>query len=433
MKTASGDGSPASASGALPRTTRSDGTPSALGVRDDPRRRAARSRLDGDRPAGPVGTQPLDRDRPVARADVPQQLAGPRPEVRERDGADLALGELPVVVVGVVGQARHLGADRRTGVGDAGDGDDVQRVAGRVRPVAGGPVAPCARPDAPSWASTVIADPPYPASTSSPATALGVAAPSLSTSTRAPGASTRRTRGERPGDRADDLDPVDGPPEPRARQRHRRRVRDDVQPVRPEHAGEGGADAVEHRVAAGQHAHPPVRAARRTARAARAASARATGGCRPRCARRRGRAAAARPAAPRPPGRPRAPARRARPSRRRRCPRRSRSARVHRFARHRRSSRRRGLDTAPPARRSATRTNPAPAAARAQCRHPARRQATSARHGRGAVAPSRAASSASSATNHSWPPRFDSRTKSRSAVLPSTWSLTSPTTTSRSR
>ena len=145
--------------GARPRTTCSDGTPSASAFAAIRAARAA-SALDGDRPARPVRAQPLDPDRPVARPDVPQQLAGPRREVGEGDGADLALGELPVVVVGVVGQARHLGADRRIGVGDARDGDDVERVAGRVRPVARGAARSGAPSGPPSRASTVIADAP---------------------------------------------------------------------------------------------------------------------------------------------------------------------------------------------------------------------------------------------------------------------------------
>ena len=224
-----------------------------LGVRDDPAG-ARLVALDGHRAAGPVGTQPLDRDRPVARPDVPQQLPRPRREEGEGDGADLPLGELPVVVVGVVGQARHLGADRRPGVGDARNGDDVQRVAWRVGPAACRCVhhALLAAAQAGEHAHRRPAVPRVDQQGGERARRRCVLAEHQQPCA---GRQDATDTGERPGDDADDLDPVDGPPHPGARQGHRRGVRHDVQSVGAEHAGERGADAVEHRVAAGQHAH----------------------------------------------------------------------------------------------------------------------------------------------------------------------------------
>ena len=168
-----------------------------------------------------------------------------------------------------------------------------------------------------------------------------------------------------------------------------------MQPVRPEHAGEGGADAVEHRVAAGQHAHPPVRQL----------------GEQPgqRGQHRRG---------------PRAEVGLGVPGDEVELP---RPAQQH-LGRPDGRTPRLG-EPGPPVGADADDGHGLHGASfrTAPTIPPAQR------HEPGAVARSRAVSSASSATNHSWLPRFDSRTKSRSAVLPSTWSLTSPTTTSRSR
>src|SRR5882672_9060718 len=73
MKTAPGDGSPASASGASPVTICSRGVP-----------------LDGDGGKRAAGAQPLDRDGAAARADVPEQLAGQRRQGRQGRRPDLA-------------------------------------------------------------------------------------------------------------------------------------------------------------------------------------------------------------------------------------------------------------------------------------------------------------------------------------------------------
>ena len=193
-----------------------------------------------------------------------------------------------------------------------------------------------------------------------------------------------------------------------------------MQPVRPEHAGEGGADAVEHRVAAGQHAHPPVR---------QLGEQPGQGGQHRRGP--RARVGLGVPGdeveLPRPAqqhlGRPDG-----------RAPRLgepgppvgadahdghglhgcivSHRATIHAAPspstqRHPSSTQR---HPHPPRARRSTRAQSR--AARRGVRSPARR------HDPARSPANRAASSASSATNHSCPPRFDSRTKSRSAVLP---------------
>jgi hypothetical protein len=55
------------------------------------------------------------------------------------------------------------------------------------------------------------------------------------------------------GDEADDLGVLHGPADPGACQRHRRDVRQDSDPVRPEHLDQRVADPVQQRVATGDH------------------------------------------------------------------------------------------------------------------------------------------------------------------------------------
>jgi hypothetical protein len=61
----------------------------------------------------------------------------------------------------------------------------------------------------------------------------------------------------RPADERDHLHLVDRPAQPRAGQRRRRRVRQHPDPVGADQPRQRRPDAVQHRVAAGQHAHLP--------------------------------------------------------------------------------------------------------------------------------------------------------------------------------
>ena len=126
MKTASGRGRSSSACGRLAVTTRERRDAEAQRVAGDARR-AVVAGLDGDRAVGRVGEHPFDRDRAGARADVPQQLAAPRRERRERDRADVALGDLAVMLEPVVRQARRARQDARVAVGDDLERDRVER------------------------------------------------------------------------------------------------------------------------------------------------------------------------------------------------------------------------------------------------------------------------------------------------------------------
>ena len=109
-------GQAASACGAFPATTDSEGVPRRKRVARDPGG-AVGARLDRDRAIGRVGDEPFDRDRPRAGPDVPQQFAAPRREGGERDRADVALGDLPVVLEPFIGQARRARQDARVVVG----------------------------------------------------------------------------------------------------------------------------------------------------------------------------------------------------------------------------------------------------------------------------------------------------------------------------
>ena len=71
-----------------------------------------------------VGAHPLDADRAGAGADVPEELARGGHQAGEGGGAEVALGELAVVLEGVVREARCPGGEA---VSRNLEGDDVQR------------------------------------------------------------------------------------------------------------------------------------------------------------------------------------------------------------------------------------------------------------------------------------------------------------------
>jgi hypothetical protein len=93
----------------------------------DPRR-AIRIRLERDRAQRHVRQHPFDRDRAGAGADVPQRLAAARRQRRQRDGADLALGDLAVVLEQIVGQPGGARDDPRARRRHHLDRDRVERI-----------------------------------------------------------------------------------------------------------------------------------------------------------------------------------------------------------------------------------------------------------------------------------------------------------------
>ena len=88
--------------------------------------RAFRSRSRASR----VGEHPFDRDRTGAGADVPQQLAAARRQRRERYRADLAFGDLAVVLEKIVRKARSAGDDPRIRRSFDLDGERVEGIDG---------------------------------------------------------------------------------------------------------------------------------------------------------------------------------------------------------------------------------------------------------------------------------------------------------------
>jgi hypothetical protein len=61
--------------------------------------------LDGNRGQGAMRAQPFYGDRAATGADVPQQLARYRAQRGQSSRANLTLGQLPVVLERLVGQA----------------------------------------------------------------------------------------------------------------------------------------------------------------------------------------------------------------------------------------------------------------------------------------------------------------------------------------
>ena len=90
-------------------------------------RRALVAGFDRDRAIGRVGQHPFDGDRARAGPDVPQKLAAPRRERRERDCANVALGDLAVVLERVVRQAGSARQHARVAVGGDFERDGVER------------------------------------------------------------------------------------------------------------------------------------------------------------------------------------------------------------------------------------------------------------------------------------------------------------------
>ena len=128
MKIAAGSGAPSNASGAAPRT--STLTPNAVDI-VAMRVTALLVAFERHRRAAGPAAAPFDGDAARARTDVPQQLARPRRQRRQRDGAHRLLGDLPVVGERVVGQRREPPV-----VGQVPHRDDVEvvDVAGRRVP-----------------------------------------------------------------------------------------------------------------------------------------------------------------------------------------------------------------------------------------------------------------------------------------------------------
>ena len=98
--------------GALPSRMSRPGTPSAAALRGG-HARGARLALERDRRDAAGGAHPFDADRAAAGADIPRAAPRMRHELGERERAHLALGQLAVMLEGVVRQARARKPDAR--------------------------------------------------------------------------------------------------------------------------------------------------------------------------------------------------------------------------------------------------------------------------------------------------------------------------------
>ena len=63
--------------------------------------------FDGNGPTAGITAHPLNAYRATASPHIPQQLPWHRGQGRQRHGAHFAFGQLAVVVIGRVGQARE--------------------------------------------------------------------------------------------------------------------------------------------------------------------------------------------------------------------------------------------------------------------------------------------------------------------------------------
>ena len=157
------------------------------------------------------------------------------------------------------GRPASSGNARAPGAGAAGDRDRVE--------VGNPAIAPGLRLVGdddlrlpPRWASTVSRLGPQPSPVSSAATALGVPPSSDRISMRRLRGEMQPQGVERPAVQGDRRAVGERPTEPRGRQAEGARLRQDRHLLARKAAGQGDADAVPHRVAAGQHGHPPAAA-----------------------------------------------------------------------------------------------------------------------------------------------------------------------------
>lgn len=209
--------------------------------------------FDGDRPATGVRAHPFDADGAATGADVPEQLAGAGRQVRQGHGADVALGQLAVVAIGFVGQARGQRQAHGAGAGAAFHRHQVEIGGARQRPVAGEAVETALERPAEVFQ--------HAQATGAEATGVqqagdgGRAVAVVAEDQQAPAVvdlCLQRCQRARHQRQAGDL--LQGPAEAGGGQREGGGRRQDPQFGRRQLPGETGADAEQHRVAAGQHA-----------------------------------------------------------------------------------------------------------------------------------------------------------------------------------
>ena len=125
MKIASGAGKSAKACGASPVTTERPGTPKLSALRAMRSARSGRTSIATALLAGSASIHSIATE-PEPAPTSHSKFAAPRRERGKRDRADFALGDLPVVLEPVVGQAGRARQDARAAIGDDLERDRVQ-------------------------------------------------------------------------------------------------------------------------------------------------------------------------------------------------------------------------------------------------------------------------------------------------------------------
>ena len=206
--------------------------------------------LDCDCSGGWLGAHPLDRNRPAAGPDVPQQRTGHRAKRGDGGGAYVTLRQLTIGLEGIVGQTGDKRVQWRPGRGAALDRDRVQRVDCGVAPGLGSALG-----DVLDLVPELLEDDEAARSEATVAQHIGDlaragAARGVDDET-APRLQQARDDLGSPRDAADQLDLGSGPIESSAGEREGGDVGMHDEPPGRQATGERGADAMQHRVAAG--------------------------------------------------------------------------------------------------------------------------------------------------------------------------------------
>ena len=205
------------------------------------------------------GPRPLDGDRPGAGADVPEQLAGTGREAGQGRGAEVPLGQLAVVLERVVGQPGSGRGRSTAAIARAVDADQVQRRRRASNPSTAVASAPALRGRCRGRRARSARSARSRRRPAARPARPGVSASEDSTISRRPGARWRRTRSRSRPTTVTTSDGLADQPI-RARASATEETAGWIRTaVRAQQVEQGGADAGDQRVAAGQHHSPAAR------------------------------------------------------------------------------------------------------------------------------------------------------------------------------